>query len=147
MKLFCVAVLFSVVFVIHGVDYIDCGSKSCKIDDVVVSGCAQDAKSCDLPRGTTVTMSMKFTTQNQRIDKLRNTLQGDIKGTWIPFNNTDACNSITPSCPLNANTPATFNLSVPINKLFPAISVPIKTELIDNNGVPCTCIEVQGKIV
>ena len=60
---------------------------------------------------------------DQTIEKLRCTLQGDIKGTWIPFNNTDACGSITPSCPINASTPATFDLSVPISKLFPAVSL------------------------
>ena len=43
------------------------GSKSCKIDDMVVSGCAQDAQSCDLPRGTTVTTFLKFTTLSKLV--------------------------------------------------------------------------------
>jgi len=59
---------------------------------------------------------------DQTIDKVKADLEGEIKDTWIPFNNTDACDSITPTCPLEANTSATFELSVPISKLFPAVS-------------------------
>ena len=40
------------------------GSKVCKINSVDVTGCAADAQTCDLVRGKTVNMTMKFTACN-----------------------------------------------------------------------------------
>ena len=38
------------------------GSKDCKINSLDVSNCAADAQSCNFVRGTTVNMTLKFTT-------------------------------------------------------------------------------------
>ena len=82
MKFLCVSVLLCIVVVTNGVQYIDCGkcnsmrwdftyemyrpfltgSKLCKINSVDVTGCAADAQTCNLVRGKSVNMTMKFTT-------------------------------------------------------------------------------------
>ncbi|XP_065883083.1 NPC intracellular cholesterol transporter 2 homolog a-like [Dysidea avara] len=116
-----------------------------------MDGCAATAESCNFHTGTTVNMTtygmtLKFTTI-EKVDKLKNSLQGNIGDTWIPFNSSDACPIITPSCPVAANAEATFCISVAIIKLYPQISVPIRDELKDGSGAECTCFLVQGKIV
>ncbi|XP_065920044.1 NPC intracellular cholesterol transporter 2 homolog a-like [Dysidea avara] len=146
MKVFCAVLFFSVVVVTHAVMYKDCGSKSCKINAVDVDGCAATAESCDFHRGTTVNMTLKFTAI-EKVDKLKNSLQGNVGGTWIPFSSSDACSSITPSCPVAANAEASFQISVAISKLYPQISVPVRDELKDESGAECACFLVQGKIV
>ena len=115
------------------------GSKSCKINAVDVDGCAATAESCDFHRGTTVNMTLKFTASEflsaryqysgviaffpvEKVDKLKNSLQGNVGGTWIPFSSSDACSSITPSCPVAANAEASFQISVAISKLYPQVS-------------------------
>ena len=115
------------------------GSSSCMINSVDVNNCAPDAQSCDFPRGTTVKMTLKFTTSEfwvvspdifrtylfvpeSAANDLKSILQGEIGGTWVPFNTSDACPSITPSCPIAANTASTFELNVPISKVYPTVS-------------------------
>lgn len=89
MGFLCVIVLFCIVIAANAVQYVDCGkltvpalarriylaimiilvlisifltgSKICKINSVNVNGCAADAQTCDLVRGTTVTMTLNFT--------------------------------------------------------------------------------------
>ena len=79
MKCLCVSVLLCIVMITNAVQFLDCGkcrdvvsyeiyrplltgSKLCKINSVDVTGCAADAQTCDLVRGKTVNMTMKFTT-------------------------------------------------------------------------------------
>ena len=58
----------------------------------------------------------------QDVDGLKNSLSGDIRGTWVPFSTTEICDLTVPKCPIKKNTLATYFLSIAINKLYPTVS-------------------------
>ncbi|XP_065901836.1 NPC intracellular cholesterol transporter 2 homolog a-like [Dysidea avara] len=145
MKLFyAVALLFSAVFVTQAVMFKDCGSVSCKINSVDVRGCAENAQTCDVVKGQTVNMTLKFTTSSEMKD-LKNSVEGLVGGTWVQFKMEDACSNTTPACPVP--TDATYIFSLTISKLYPEISVVAKSNMTDDSGAVCTCFEIQVKIV
>ncbi|XP_065920566.1 NPC intracellular cholesterol transporter 2 homolog a-like [Dysidea avara] len=146
MKIFCVAVLFSVVLMTRAVMYKDCGSATCVLNSVDVSGCAADAQTCNFVRGQTANMTLKFTTKSD-VNNLKNNVQGLVGGTWVPFQNKDACPTITPACPVPSGTDATFTISIVVSKLYPQIGLIIEDKMTDSTGAVCTCFELQAKIV
>ena len=44
----------------------------------------------------------------QEVNNLENELAGEIKNTWVHLNTTDACNSMTPSCPVKSGVMVTY---------------------------------------
>jgi len=57
-----------------------------------------------------------------QVDNLKNSLLGQVGGTWVPFQNKDACPTITPACPVPSGADATFTASVTVSKLYPTVS-------------------------
>ena len=55
------------------------------------------------------------------MDGLENALAGQV-GVWVPFKTINACDSITPKCPLASGTTAIHTLSFEISKAYPAVS-------------------------
>ena len=56
------------------------------------------------------------------VNNLKNNVQGLVGGTWVPFQNKDACPTITPACPVPSGTDATFTISIVVSKLYPQVS-------------------------
>ena len=49
-------------------------------------------------------------------------IAGYVDAVWVPFKKIDACQTITPKCPLSANTTATFNFGLTISNDYPMVS-------------------------
>ena len=56
------------------------------------------------------------------VDDLEYALSGDIRDTWVLFSTTNICKLTSTPCPILSNTVVTYFLSMPINKLYPAVS-------------------------
>ena len=49
-------------------------------------------------------------------------ISGYVDDVWVPFKKIDACQIISPSCPLSAGTIATFGFGLTISNDYPPVS-------------------------
>lgn len=80
---------------------------------------------------------------------LRPRVRVTIFGSTIeyPYPEQDACKSLTNGqCPLSEGDGATYNLKMPISKMYPSLSMTIEFSLIDENGNVHVCFELEGKV-
>ena len=57
----------------------------------------------------------------QTVNNLENELEGDVHNVWVHFSTTDACKTMTPTCPVKGGTMVTYVYSLHINKLYPQV--------------------------
>ncbi|XP_041981412.1 ecdysteroid-regulated 16 kDa protein-like [Aricia agestis] len=127
--------------------YTDCGSKLATIDNVGVSGCAEDAKECVLKRNSNATISIDFT-PSVEVDKLETEVHGIIMNLPVPFPlpQPDACHDSGLKCPIKAGTKAAYATTLPILKSYPKVKVEVKWELKNDKDESIICIMIPAKI-
>lgn len=99
------------------------------------------------------------------VTNLTDSISGYVAGVWVPFTKTDACETVSPKCPLGNGVSATYTYSLSISKDYPTVSdiqlvimcaskimsfqitVPVKSDMTESNKNICACFEIQGKIV
>ena len=117
---------------------------------VRVIGC--DAVPCELPRGSTVSMEMDFTTANE-VTELRATVVATALGVTAPYDlpedQANACLRLGEgsSCPLSANEDATYFMDMLVSILYPPVSLVIEVALVDQTGEVVSCFNIDAVVV
>ena len=104
------------------------------------------------------------------VTDLKDDIEGQVNGVWVPFKKTDVCEAIEQSCPLSSGVTVTYVLSISISKVYPTVSAIVclsviidftltskfqinvivrsnMTDTVNSNPGICTCFKMQGKIV
>ncbi|XP_001600875.2 NPC intracellular cholesterol transporter 2 homolog a-like [Nasonia vitripennis] len=114
--------------------------------DVRIDGCTETP--CSLVRGTTVTAEWDFSIlEDTRALKPR--VRATVLGMTVnyPFPQKDACSTLTNAkCPLEAGEDVTYQLSMPISKMYPKISLTIEFAFLDDKDNVVTCFAVPAKV-
>ncbi|KAK0163395.1 hypothetical protein PV327_007080 [Microctonus hyperodae] len=129
-------------------EYSDCGSEVGSFTQVTVSNCSPDAGKCILRRGTSTTITIDFTIKKP-VQTITSAVFGEILGNKIPFpiSNPNACTDPNSgiSCPLSGNT-FRYTNTLPIDRLYPRVSVNVLWKLQDENQKNIVCVEIPAKI-
>lgn len=127
--------------------YTDCGSKLATVDNVGVSGCAENAKECVLRRNSNVSISVDFTPSVDATG-LETVVHGVIMNLPVPFPlpQPDACKDSGLSCPLKAGDKESYRTTMPILKSYPKLRVEVKWELKNQDGDDLVCIMIPARI-
>ena len=95
------------------------------VEEVHIDPCTQEP--CTLPRGGSSTISIKFTPQKDYAE-VHSKVHGKLGPIYAPFpiDHPDHCKpdldtGIT--CPLKAGTEIDFHYTIPVKKMYPAVSV------------------------
>ena len=128
------------------VQFKDCGSKTGHIKVVDVSNC--DKFPCPLKRGSDATIKVTYTPTTGSASA-KSVVHGIIAGLPVPFNPpvTDTCASSVPACPSKANTDVTFTATLPIQTMYPKLSLTVKWEVQDDNNQDLVCFMIPVVIV
>ncbi|CAK1542910.1 unnamed protein product [Leptosia nina] len=97
--------------------YTDCGSKLASVQNVGVSGCAEDATTCILKRNTNVTISIDFTP-------------------------TVSISSVE----TEAGEKQAYKATLPVLKSYPKVTVDVKWELKNDAGDDLVCVLIPAHI-
>jgi len=76
-----------------------------------------------------------FIESQDSLNNLKNSLQGYVGGVWVPFQNKDACPTITPACPIPISTDETFTFGVAVSDLYPTVSQKATVPYYNNYGI------------
>ncbi|KAF9823401.1 hypothetical protein SFRURICE_006614 [Spodoptera frugiperda] len=127
--------------------YRDCGSAEATVQNVEVSGCAEDAKECILKRNTNATFSIEFTPISN-VKEVQTIVHGVIMNLPVPFPlpQPDACKDNNLTCPLQAGKPVKYHTTMPILKSYPKVRVDVKWELKDENSEDLVCILIPARL-
>ncbi|KAJ8719379.1 hypothetical protein PYW08_011554 [Mythimna loreyi] len=127
--------------------YTDCGSKQATVQNVQVSGCAEDARECVLKRNTNATFSIEFT-PNKEVKGVQTVVHGVIMNLPVPFPlpQPDACKDNGLTCPLPAGQLASYHTTMPILKSYPKVRVEVKWELKDESDEDLVCVMIPARI-
>ena len=105
------------------------GSTGGKITALTFDGCnAEDDDECEAAKGSTVVGQMTFM-PSAATESLECSIYGIILGLEIPFPGgcpvVDACSALSQGdCPVEAGEEIVYNLSMKIENIFPAVSIP-----------------------
>merc|ERR1712212_453525 len=118
----------------------NCGSEATvDLNAIEISNCA--GARCILVRGQKAEITIPFTPSTD-VTQLTTKVHGVIAGVPVPFplpeGENNACTYT--GCPIQPNNPATFKYSLYVDPSFPALSVDVKWELVDQSGVSQVCI-------
>lgn len=111
-----------------------------------VAGC--NSSPCNIYRGTDLLAQWDFVS-NADAKSLKPRVRVTFWGSTInyPYPEQDACKSLTNGeCPLSEGDEATYNLKMPISKVYPAIALTIEFGLVDENNNVQVCFKIQGKV-
>lgn len=116
---------------------------------VDVVGCKQQP--CELPRGQDATVYVDFTASKE-VTKLRPVVHATVFGATVPFempgDRQNACDWLVDSrCPLSEGEDVRYQLALPVEKSYPAVSLTVMLELVDQDDETVTCFTVQAKVV
>ncbi|EDW78084.1 uncharacterized protein Dwil_GK24197 [Drosophila willistoni] len=138
--------LLMVTFV-QGLGFTDCGSKTGKFTRVAIEGCDTTKSECILKRNTTVSFSIDFALA-EVASAVTTVVHGKVLGIEMPFPlaNPDACVNSGLKCPLEKDESYRYTATLPVLKTYPKVSVLVKWELQDQNGVDIICVEIPAKI-
>ncbi|CAH4031672.1 ecdysteroid-regulated 16 kDa protein-like [Pieris brassicae] len=127
--------------------YSDCGSRLATIQNVGVSGCSMDAKSCILKRNTNVTINIDFT-PSKAVTSVETVVHGIIMNLPVPFpiSQPDACKGNGLTCPLKAGEKQAYKTTLAVLKAYPKVSVDVKWELKTEAGEELVCILIPAQI-
>ncbi|KAJ2951718.1 hypothetical protein O0L34_g13882 [Tuta absoluta] len=126
--------------------YSDCGSKLASVQNVGVSGCAEDARECVLKRNTNTTITIEFTPSSD-VKSIETEVHGIIMNLPVPFplSQPDACLDNGLSCPLKGGEKALYRTSLPVLKSYPKVKVDVKWQLTTEEG-DLVCIIIPARI-
>merc|ERR1712212_833128 len=119
---------------------LNCGSRATvDMKAIEISDCA--GARCILTRGQKANLAIPFTPSTY-VTQLTTKVHGMIAGIPIPFplpeGETDAYKYT--NCPIERHEPATYKYSLFVDPSFPALSVGVKWELVDQGGAVQVCI-------
>ncbi|XP_011862437.1 PREDICTED: protein NPC2 homolog isoform X2 [Vollenhovia emeryi] len=104
------------------VTFQDCGSKSGKFTEILVSGCEMTQENCILKRGTNASISIKFI-PNKDISQVKVRVYGVLVHVPVPFpfQKSDACNDPDDgiTCPLKKNQEYHYTTTLFVEKKYP----------------------------
>ncbi|KAJ8674773.1 hypothetical protein QAD02_010559 [Eretmocerus hayati] len=115
--------------------------------DVRVKDCS--GLPCELHRGTNVSAEWDFAVA-QATTKLKPRVRAEVAGVVVnyPFPQEDACTSLASGkCPLNTGDQATYELSMPILKIYPKISLTIEFAFLNDGDQVVVCFKLPAKVV
>lgn len=89
---------------------------------------------------------------SDEVAKLRPVVYATALGLTVPFamppDRQDACEWLEGSkCPLSSGEDVRYELRLPVEKSYPAISVEVELSLVDQDDRIVSCFRVQGKVV
>ncbi|XP_011159463.1 NPC intracellular cholesterol transporter 2 [Solenopsis invicta] len=111
-----------------------------------VDGC--DSPPCDFVRNTDLIAQWGFEA-NADAESLKPRVKVTLEGYTFdyPYPEKDACKSLVDSeCPLSEGDEATYNLKMPISKVYPSVTLTIEFGLIDENDNVQVCFKLDGKV-
>ncbi|KAG5446738.1 NPC intracellular cholesterol transporter 2 a [Clonorchis sinensis] len=128
------------------VHYTDCGS-SVPVGQVTVEPCTRIP--CELSRGGKTRFGIHF---QPEIDA---GYLGQVEArtvVWgvavpIPLGSTQICGHVHPNCPLQPGQWYKYSSTIPIDKSYSRMTVPIQWLLKDSDGNLMVCVEIQVEIV
>ncbi|CAD7087102.1 unnamed protein product [Hermetia illucens] len=139
--------LFALISGLCGLDVQDCGSKAGKFSKINIVGCDTSQSACILHRGTNATISIEFVSSGSAT-AVNTVIHGIINGIPVPFplKNPDACSNTGINCPLKPDTTYEYQAILPVQKVYPKISLKVKWELQNQDGVDIICLLIPAKI-
>ncbi|KYM97617.1 Epididymal secretory protein E1, partial [Cyphomyrmex costatus] len=115
-------------------------------DSLTVDGC--NGSPCDIHRGTNLTAHWDFKAiadAEKLITRVKVTIMGATVPYPYPYPN--ACESLTNSkCPLKKGDKVTYNLFMPISKLYPPASMTIEFALVDEKSNVQVCFKLNAQV-
>ncbi|XP_076063275.1 NPC intracellular cholesterol transporter 2 homolog a-like [Oratosquilla oratoria] len=129
--------------VVSAVKIRTCDSATADVDfqHINITGCGRSV--CIFKKGESAQMQLPFTPKYE-VSSLTAKVHGIIAGIPIPFNGLpndgNACISAGLKCPLKANQPVIYSASLPVQSIYPSITLKVKWELIDSKGQDVVCI-------
>ncbi|RWS02726.1 protein NPC2-like protein [Dinothrombium tinctorium] len=141
---FCLATLWSLTFAILPRPCRDFPS----FTSVNVSDCEGDFSPCPFVKGSNVTLTASFISN---IDSQNTTIAVFGKITTLkirtpfPISPNSGCFYGIP-CPIKKNEEYTFQLTMPIRRLYPAIRVDTGLELFGDNNARIACVQFPARI-
>jgi Niemann-Pick C2 protein len=114
--------------------------------DVRVKDCNKTP--CALYRGYNVSAEWDFVVPEET-KALKPRVRATVMGATVnyPFPQKDACATLTNAkCPLDANEDATYELTMPILKNYPKISLVIEFAFLDDNDKVVVCFKLPAKV-
>ncbi|XP_058836821.1 NPC intracellular cholesterol transporter 2-like [Topomyia yanbarensis] len=106
---------------------------------------------CELPRGADANMEMDFqapfdaTTLTTRIMATALGVTGPFE---LPADRARACDWLIGSqCPVSQGEDVTYNLQMPVLRIYPRISLTIEVSLVDEEQRTHACFELDARVV
>ncbi|XP_033104975.1 NPC intracellular cholesterol transporter 2-like [Anneissia japonica] len=121
-------------------------SKVSDVTEVDVEPCSSDP--CQIKRGVSVAIKVTFKEVSNATD-VQSKVYGYIAGVKVPFplDNPDACTNCGLKCPLTGGTSYTFNSSLPVKTIYPAIKLVAQWELVDSKENEQFCFQVPLQLI
>ncbi|KAL0118652.1 hypothetical protein PUN28_009372 [Cardiocondyla obscurior] len=109
-------------------------------------GC--NSSPCYFYRGTDFNAQWDFVA-NADTKSLKPRVRVTVMGSTInyPYPRPNACEDLINSeCPLDDGDEATYNVSMPISKLYPSLTLTIEFSLVDDYNHVQVCFKIDGKV-
>ncbi|CAH8597626.1 unnamed protein product [Schistosoma turkestanicum] len=127
--------------------FLDCGSQVGKIFSLTVTPC--DRSPCALYKGKNSTITIEFSTTETVVNG-KIAVHGVFAHVPIPFPlpNSNLCEFVSPVCPLLPSIEKyTHTYTLPVQHMYPSISLKVRWELKDSSSKDIVCIEFPVQII
>lgn len=137
------------VYLSQATKYSVCDQDKSKSDvsNVVVSQCETLAETCPFIRGFNKSIELDFTPK-KKVEQVKVKVAGKLSHLPVPFhvNPDNACGNYGFDCPLEAEKPYKFKMTLPILRTYPKVNVDVFLRLIDEAGEVIACVEIPARI-
>ncbi|XP_055535535.1 NPC intracellular cholesterol transporter 2-like [Wyeomyia smithii] len=106
---------------------------------------------CELPRGIDANMEMDYQAPFDAVT-LTTRIMATVLGTTVPFelpaDRARACDWLIGSqCPVSEGEDVTYNLQMPVLRIYPRVSLVIEVSLVNEEERTLACFELDARVV
>ncbi|KAF2349684.1 MD-2-related lipid-recognition domain [Trinorchestia longiramus] len=146
-SLVCITIFAAILCFASAVRIKNCGGKA-DVDykNIKITGCSRDNPYCIFKKNHTAQLSIPFAPKGE-VTSLKAKVDGIIAGIPIPFPlpKAEACGeSLT--CPIAPHTNVTYFEGLPVEPVYPSITLKVKWELVNQNGINEVCILIPVRL-